>query len=241
MTAISIAFLIALVFTGSSLVALWSNIVTARRRSAAIAVAAGVLLALAFGDLFPESLELAGTPAVVGFIAAYAVLFLIESLTHAHTHHAPDEHVHAHAHLPFLVGLALHNLADGFAVGITSQLAGTTSAAIGFGVLVHQIPVGLSFATVLVAAHLSRRSIVGAAVFVSAIIPLATALTIALPPLSDAALGTLIGVAGGILAYVSTAHLLPEAQAEQPRHITGIVFAATLLLMTTALFTVLAE
>jgi zinc transporter ZupT len=241
MTAVLFAILIASIFTGSSLLTLFGSPYFVRGRSLAIAVAAGVLLALAFGDLFPEGLELTGKRAVAGFISSFAVLFLIESFTHAHTHHAPHEPLQTHAHLPFLLGLALHNVADGFAVGIAARLGGSTSAAIGFGVLIHQIPVGVSFAAVLAATNTPARVILRAAVALGAVIPLATAFTVAVPPLSDTVLGVLVSVAGGILAYVSTAHLLPEAQAEHPGRTTGIVFTLTLLLMTTALLTILAE
>lgn len=234
MTALLFAILIAVIFTGSSLFTVFGNFRMVRGRSFAIAIAAGVLLALAFGDLFPEGLALAGKLAIAGFISSFAVLFLIEAFTHAHTHHAPDDAMAAHAHLPFLLGLALHNVADGFAVGISAQLGGSNSAAVGFGVLVHQIPVGLSFVAVLSVTHMPRRAIVRAALTLGAIIPLATALTVALPPLPTTVLGCLISIAGGILAYVSTAHLLPEAQAEHPRRTTGFVFAATLIVMTTA-------
>jgi hypothetical protein len=60
-----------------------------------------------------------------------------------------------------------------------------------------------------------------------------------LPAPTDAALGLLTGIAGGVLAYVGAAHLLPEAQAERPSRLTGIVFAATLILTTAGLMTVL--
>lgn len=233
--------LIAAVFAASALLALSGKALPARSRPMTIAVAAGVLLALAFGDLFPESIELGGALAIAGFISAFAVLFLIEALTHAHTHHASDQPIGAHAYLPFLVGLAIHNVADGFAVGISTRLAEGTAVTVGVGVLVHQVPVGLSFATVLAATHIPRRSIMYAAVVLAACIPLATAITIVTPPLSDPMLGVLIGIAAGILAYVSTAHLLPEAQNEHPGTTTGIVFASTLLIMTTLTLTVLAE
>lgn len=241
MTAIGTAILIALIFTASSLIALFGSVRTTQGRMVAVAIAAGVLLTLAFGDLFPESLELAGKSAVVGFVGMFALLFLIESWTRAHMHHVPEEHVHNHAHLPFIFGLILHNLADGFAVGISARLSERASSAVGFGVLVHQLPVGVSFVAVLAAAHLPQRSIVRLSALLGTMIPLATTATLVLPPVSNHVLGILLSVAGGTLAYVSTAHLLPEAQAEHPSRVTGMIFAGTVVFMTISLFTVLAE
>ena len=62
----------------------------------------------------------------------------------AHTHHLPDEHVHKHALGPFVLGLAVHNLADGFVLGVGAKAGAVTSWLVGLGVLVHQIPVGIS-------------------------------------------------------------------------------------------------
>ena len=44
-----------------------------------------------------------------------------------------------------------------------------------------------------------------------------------------------------VLAYIGAAHLLPEAQAERPSRITGVIFAATLVLTSAGLMTVLSR
>src|ERR687890_1046692 len=134
------ALLAAVGFSAASLLALLGGELGARGRSYAAAFAAGILLALAFVDLFPEGLELGGEIAVAGFIGGFALLFLTESFTRAHTHHLPEEHVRKHALGPFVVGLGIHNLADGFVLGVGAKAA-VTSWLVGPGVLVHQVPV----------------------------------------------------------------------------------------------------
>ncbi len=61
-------------------------------------------------------------------------------------------------------------------------------------------------------------------------IPAAAALTAAFPVPGDGTLGLLTGVAGGVLAYIGAAHLLPEAQTEYANRFAGILFVATLLI-----------
>lgn len=241
MMAIALALLAAIGFSGTSLLALRQSQMTARGRAYAIAVAAAVLLVLALGDLFPESLEMAGDWAIAGFIAGFALLFMIETLTHAHTHHAPDEHVHRHALAPFVLGLAFHNFADGFAIGASAEVGGTLAGLVGFGVLIHQVPVGLSLAAVFAAAHAARGYVVRVAVLLGLMIPLATVVTVAFPIRTASATGILLSIAGGILVYIATAHLLPEAQAENPSTTTALVFITTLLIMTIGLFTILGD
>jgi zinc transporter ZupT len=226
-------------FAGASLLALLGGELGVRGRAYSAAIASGILLALAFADLFPEGLEMAGGLAIFGFVGGFILLFLTEAFTLAHTHHSPEEHVGKHPLGPFVVGLAIHNLADGFVLGVGAKAAAVTSWLVGLGVLVHQVPVGVSFAAILLAARADRPRVIGTTVSLGLAIPLAAALTVMLPAPTDAAIGLLIGLAGGVLAYVGAAHLLPEAQAERPSRITAVLFAATLVVTTMALMTVL--
>ncbi|QIN82695.1 hypothetical protein GBA63_08595 [Rubrobacter tropicus] len=237
MSAVLLALLAAVGFSGASLLALFGKGLGARGRSLAAAFAAGILLALTFVELFPEALELAGRTATVGFVAGFAVLFLVENVFRAHTDHGPEEPVHEHAVGPFVAGLAVHNLADGFAIGIGAEAPEVTSWLVGLGILVHQVPVGVSLAAVLVAARATRARVMRSAIALGLAIPFAAFLVLALPAPGESTLGLLTGAAGGVLAYVGAAHLLPEARAEHRGRGTGILFLATLLATTFALLT----
>src|SRR5215210_4331850 len=239
MNALLMAMLAAVGFAGASLLALFGGEFGARGRAYSAAFPAGILLALAFADLFPEGLELAARATISGFVGGFAFLFLTEAFTHAHTHHSPDEHVHKHALRPFVVGLLIHNFSDGFVLGVGAKASAVTSWLVGLGILVHQIPVGISVAAVLLAARADRSQVVRTTVLLGLAIPFAAGLTMALPVPGEGALALLTGIAAGVLAYVGAAHLLPEAQAERPSKVTSLIFTATLVLTTAGLMTVL--
>ena len=235
MSAILMASLAAMGFSAASFLALLGGELGAKGRSYSAAFAAGILLALAFVDIFPEGLELGGETAIAGFVGGFALLFLTEALTRAHTHHLPEEHVHKHALGPFVLGLAIHNLADGFVLGVGAKAAVVTSWLVGLGVLVHQVPVGISLAAVLLAARVGRAGVIRTSVSLGLVIPAAAALTVAIPAPGEGTLGLLTGVAGGVLAYIGAAHLLPEAQAEHTNRLAGIMFVATLVAVSVGL------
>ncbi len=241
MSTILLATFAAISFSGTSLLALLGGELRAKGRSYSAAVAAGILLALAFVDLFPEGLELVRGPAIVGFVGGFTLLFLIEAFTHAHTHHSLEEGVGKHALGPFVLGLAIHNFADGFVLGASAKVSAVTSGLVGLGILVHQIPVGISLAAVLLAARATHARMVRTTLLLGLVIPLGAGLTMALPVPGDRALGFLTGIAGGVLAYLGTAHLLPEAQAEYSSRVTGVLFAAALIVTTVGLMTVLGD
>lgn len=239
MTAVLLAALAAVGFMAASFLGLLGGKLGFLGRHYPAAVAAGILLALAFADLFPEGLELAENAAIVGFVGGFALLFVIESLTHAHTHHVLEEGVPKHTLGPFVLGLMIHNLADGFVLGVGARAAEVTSGLVGLGILVHQIPVGISLAAVFAAAGAGRLRVLRTTVLLALAIPLAAALTVFLPVPGNGTLGLLTGTAGGVLAYVGAAHLLPEAQSEHPDKMSGIGLVAALLITTVLLLTVL--
>jgi zinc transporter ZupT len=229
-------------FSGAALSALLGRGASPALQSYATATAAGILLVIAVGDLFPESLEMAHGAAVEGFLGGFAALFLAETLTHSHAHPSEDEHAHKHSLGSFVLGLSIHNSADGFVLGVGAKAAAVTAVgALDFGVLVHQMPVGGALAAVLVATQASRGRMVGTAVALGLVIPLAAGVTLALPAPSERSLGLLLGAAGGVLAYVSASHLLPEVQAERPRRASGLVFVLAMVVTTVALFTFMGD
>jgi zinc transporter ZupT len=241
-SAFLVAALAAVGFSGAALLALLGRGASPALQSYATAAAAGILLALAFADLFPESLEMAQEAAVVGFLGGFAVLFLAETLTHSHAHPSEDERSHKHSLGSFVLGLSLHNSADGFVLGVGAKAAAVTAVgALDLGVLVHQLPVGVALAAVLVAAQASRAQMASTAVALGLVIPVAAGVTLALPTPSEGSLGLMLGVAGGVLTYVSAAHLLPEVQAERPNRASGLVFFVVLVLTTVGLFTFLGD
>ena len=212
-----------------------------------VVIAAGILLGVAFADLIPESLELVSTTrAALGIALGFLVLFLVEELTSAHTHHhEPHAHAHAHAHahshgdddgcvpshpiLPFLVGLAIHNFTDGVVIGASHEVSDSASTGVALGILIHQVPVGLSFAAVLIASNVTHRRMRIDAALVGSMILLGTLVVLAVPALSDTTLGMLIAISAGALLYIAAGHLLPEAQSEDRRPGIAVAFATALI------------
>lgn len=227
-------------FALSSVLGLFGIRVSNTARLASVAIAAGILLAIAFADLLPEAFaNTTSARAAFAFAAGFLLLFLVETVTHTHTHHhdPTDGHDHHHdqlaAHhaiLPFCLGLALHNLTDGLVIGASAELSGGVAAGVTVGMLVHQLPVGISFAAVLHARHAGRSLVLRLAIALGLVIPIGAGIVAALGTLAPDSLGILLGGAAGALTYVATGHLLPETQTEERHKILGITFAATLLL-----------
>jgi zinc transporter, ZIP family len=228
-------------FSGVALAGMAGLRIGPRVRGAAIGVAAGILLAVAFAELFPEALEEAEhKAAAMWFLAGFAALFVVEVATRGHTHHeAGEEHVDHSSLTPFLAGLLLHNLVDGAVLAAGVEASTEAATAVSVGILVHQLPVGVSFAAVAAAAGTQRRTVMTWAVVLGVAIPAGALVTAALPGLEGAHLGALLAAAGGALAYIGAGHLLPEAHAEHPSVFVSALFPVALLGTTVLLLYVL--
>jgi zinc transporter ZupT len=217
-------------------------------RALSVGVAAGILITIAIADLIPEALKASGVDrAVGGVLAGFLVLFAIETVTRGHGHHHDDvghhghDHHHHHAVVPFMIGLGLHNFTDGFAIGTSAELSHSAAVAVAIGVIIHQLPVGLSVAAVFGAENMSSRHVIKAIVGMALAIPLGALFIAALPDLSTSTSGMLGAVSAGALLYIGAGHLLPEAHAEEPSWTVALGFPVTVVLTALLFLRVLAD
>ncbi|MCW2924793.1 MAG: Zinc transporter ZupT [Thermoleophilia bacterium] len=258
MVALLLSLIAAAGFAGANLLAGSAVGASTTLHRLSMVVAAAVLFGVAVSDLLPEAFELApGSRGALAIVGGFLVLYLVETLTGGHTfHHEPHvvgadgaggggAHAHAHAHshgpagdlgcvpthavLPFLLGLGFHNLADGLVIGASQASSDTAATGIAVGILVHQVPVGLSFAAVLLASGMSMRRVWRHALAVAALIPLGTTAVLLAPDPAGATLGVMVGAAAGSLLYIATGHLLPEAHSESRHPRTAVLFSAVLV------------
>ena len=129
-----------------------------RIREISIAVALGALVALVIGDLIPESIEEIdelGIPLMLlGIALGFIVLIALDRLlpehheSHDHQHDADHEHVHVRSHALHIsivttIALVVHNIIEGMSVCGVAMESVTTALLLGFGVGVHNIPMGM--------------------------------------------------------------------------------------------------
>lgn len=174
-----------------------------------ISFAAGVLLATAFLDLFPEALEAAGDanifiPALLGFLS----FFISERYIRLFHYH------HGHGTKPttllVLLGDGIHNFVDGVTIAVaflTSVPLGITTS---FAVAAHEIPQEIADMGVLLANGLSKRKAL-LFNFLSAVTALGGALlAYAFADIITKYLFFFLAVAAGHFTYIAASDLIPE-------------------------------
>ncbi len=241
--------LFAIIAGGAGLIGVW---LMARHEAWArthtselITFASGLLVSGSLLHLLPRAAGMAGMTTAMGWaLAAFVVLYVSENHFLPHPHARMEEDCgHHHAHSPqgygwtAVVGLGLHSVLDGVAVGAGFSESTLTGGVIVALVVSHKLPVGIASMGVLYHGGADRAQAVRASVSVALVTPLAVVVSYAmLQNASTSLIGSLVAAAGGSFLYVGAADLLPEGQASAPgkntlAFILGLAVMVTLLLL----------
>ena len=196
-----------------------------------LGLAAGLLLGLVSFDLLPVVFA-HSTVMVNGKIAAVSVAFLVgflalHFLEESFAGHEPvdSDYEHDHSHYGNIAGglgavaMAVHVFLDGLALGVAFHVSNKLGLAIFFALLVHAFSDGLNTVAMLKkSGHLTKAAAylllvdaiarIGGATWGNSIHP------------SPAWLAIYLALFSGIIIYIATSHILPEAHSSHPSKVT---------------------
>jgi ZIP family zinc transporter len=172
-----------------------------------LAFAGGMMVAVVFFDMLIESTQLAGVPVMLVGAAGGGIFFAVAAPLFSHEE-TPSMYAMG---LFVLVGIALHNLPEGLAIGSALVENQKMAFSLALLMLVHDVPEGIAVCLPLRLSGLS----VGRVFFLAFLTAIPTAL--------GAVLGTAVGAisremiagcmafAGGAMLYISLKELIPAA------------------------------
>ncbi len=200
-----------------------------------VSFGAGIFLGAAFFHLIPETLTVyPGVLTNFTLLSGFMLMLFVERVVVRHRHRDCDEevlHRHQVVSLSAFIGLSLHSLMTGLALG--AGLSHSGSAPIIFLAIVsHKSVAAFSLATVFRLSDLSfRQNLAYLAVF-AGITPIGALLSLPLMNvLTEAHLSIPNSLAAGTFIYVATMDLLPEAFHDQNRRIGTFIFLSIGILL----------
>lgn len=190
---------------------------------------AGAVIAVAFFDLLPESLKLAGlspdrlvTMMAIGFFA-YLVL---DRLILFHTHvdaHSPA--VSVERGWIAATSLSAHSFMDGFAIGIGFQASMAVGLVVAVAVLAHDFSDGLNTVNLILKNGGTRRQAFGWLV-IDSLTPVAGAAASLFVRLSAQNLSIGLALFAGFFFYIGASDLLPDSYHAHPKFLTTVMTLA---------------
>lgn len=206
-----------------------------------LGLAAGLLLGLVAFDLLPEvfamsSSEFLGAPAVsVALIAGFLLLHIYERFFGSHEP-AESDYGHDHKHAANVAGglgaLAMggHVFIDGLALGVAFSIDDKLGIAVFVALLVHAFSDGLNTVSLLVkSGKWTRKGIwlLG----VDSVARISGAVIGSNLALSEDFTALYLAAFSGILIYLATSHILPEAHARHASRWTLVSTVAGVAIM----------
>ena len=188
-----------------------------------LSFAAGVMLSAAVLGLILPSLDYGGSYAIVitvaGIFAGALCLNLIDKLVpHLHKLVGPDIEPHNNANLSkvllFVMAIAIHNLPEGIAAGVSFGTDNASQALlIAGGIALQNIPEGMVIIGPMMAAGVSPRKTFVCAMITGLVEVVGTLLGYWAVSLASMILPFALAFAGGTMLYVISDEMIPETHA----------------------------
>ncbi|KND51572.1 MAG: solute carrier family 39 (zinc transporter), member 7 [Parcubacteria bacterium C7867-007] len=201
---------------------------------------AGAVIALAFFDLIPESIELGmgffepGTIILFTALGFFAYMVLDRViLLHAHSD-GDDGSVHAHHSTKRGVigagSLSSHSFLDGFAIGLAFQASPAVGAIVAAAVLTHDFSDGINTVNLILKNGGSRKEAFRW-LLADAAAPLLGAFVTLFITVPEGALAMILATFAGFFLYIGASDLLPESHHSHPRILTTVMTLLGALVM----------
>ena len=188
-----------------------------------LSFSAGVLLGAVFFHMLPESGKILegkiGWPILVGFL----LIFVMERFVFVHACEERECDIH-HMGIPAFLGISLHSLLDGLALGAGLMLP-RLGPVVLLAVLIHKMPDSISISSILLSAGWNRRKVAWLSLFFSLTTPVGALLAyLFFRALSEENIAVAIGISAGTFLAIATADILPQVHRIEERNPCTLVF-----------------
>lgn len=178
-----------------------------------ISFGAGVMLGAAFLHLLPDAFKMAGLATGFCVLGGFLLLFFLESFSFSHPCEDEEHDYHSLGWVAML-GLSLHNLVNGVALGAGARVA-TVGLVVFVATVAHKAPEFFSLSSILLAGKRSAARVISMVLFVSLMIPTGAFLSnTLLSQGNQELLGCALGFSSGTFIHLAVVDLAPDMRRE---------------------------
>ncbi|MBV8116282.1 MAG: ZIP family metal transporter [Silvibacterium sp.] len=195
-----------------------------------IALGAGFMMAVAFLEMVPESFHASPLLGPVLVLAGYCAIHLLEHTITPHFHFGEETHhefFSSRVGYSVLIGLAVHALFDGVAIGSGFVLSNWLGFLIFLAIFLHKVPEGFTVASVMLAAGRSRRTAIVSATVLAG----ATMIGVLVINLLPSWVRVGLPLSAGVAIYVAATDLVPEVNREPGIRMALVFFVGVVLFL----------
>lgn len=185
---------------------------------------AGAIIGVAFFELLPEALELAGQTHSPSTILSFTVIgfslyLLFDRLVLLHGHSEHEEHSSRGA--AGAASLSLHSFLDGIAIGLAFHVSTAVGIVAATAVLAHDFSDGINTVNMILKNKGERTNAI-LWLLTDSIAPVLGIISTLFFTVSDETLGLLLALFAGFFLYIGASDLIPESYHAHPMRWTTI-------------------
>jgi len=207
-----------------------------------MAVTSGLILGLVAFDLLPEifeGVERTGIdPALpmILFVAGFLMFHIVEKviLIHGADENKYEDHSHPKLGMARAIALAGHSFFDGLSIGVAFQISPSVGLVVALAVIGHRFADGFDTANFMLL-HKNKPQQIARLMAVVVFAPIAGGLVSLFINFSESALTIYLGFFAGVLMYIASSNILPQAHSKVAAYrtiILTILGAAFIFLIT---------
>jgi ZIP family zinc transporter len=188
----------------------------------------GIMLGVTFLMLIPESLKSGFFPSFTGFTLG-SLMFLFLDYLLPHTHIVESKKSLLRLGILVAIGIAIHDIPEGFAIGSGHAISESLGAAIAIAVVLHNVPEGIAIAIPFQFSGMGkfRTILIAFAAGISTLI--GTLAAFFLSVFSKELVYSSLAFAAGAMFYITVNELIPEARKYGHNHLVGLGVIAGIL------------
>ena len=185
-----------------------------------LGIAAGLMLAIVFMELLEEAIAESFYYGMAGLLLGIGAFIILDRLI-PHRHPFTEEQsspVLLRKGTLIALGIALHNLPEGIAIGAGFAASTSTGVALAVIIALHNIPEGMAISVPLTAGQMSRRKAVAFSIAAGLPVGLGALLGSTLSEISPLFLSAALGFAAGAMLYIVCDELIPDVYSMSDPH-----------------------
>ncbi len=207
-----------------------------------LSFAAGVMLAISFLELIPESIQFSNEWfCITGIVIGAFLMYLTDRLLpHIHPELCSQEQGRdlKKTALYLIIGISIHNFPEGMAMAIGTVTEMKTGIAIALAIAIHDIPEGICTAAPFY--HSTGQRLKSFLVSAATAIPVVIGFIIAhciYKSIPGEFVGLIIGATAGLMIYICADELIPSSCSRTTNHSTifylicGVIFVVFLQML----------
>lgn len=188
-----------------------------------LSFSAGVLLGAVFFHMLPEIGRVLADDMGWPILGGFLLIFVMERFVFVHACEERGCDIHQMG-IPAFLGISLHSLLDGIALGAGLMLP-QLGPAVLLAVIIHKMPDSMSLSSILLSAGWERRKVARLGLLFSLTTPLGALLAfLFLRELSEETIAVALGVSAGTFLAIATADILPQVHRIQERNPMTLLF-----------------